>query len=590
MAATRDNSRHVSVPGKSGLRGRRPCAASGGEGRSPNSGQAGASGLRSVVAWLAHGLLLALVLQRTVGAAEASPPPLPSFAELEAAGARIGEIRIEAREIFDTEDPQEDKLLFRWANALHIETRPSVIQRSLLFKTGDPVSVRVIEETERVLRGSRYLHDVALKPVAYRDGVVDIEVTTRDSWTLDLGLSATRSGGANTTGIRISEYNLLGTGVSVSFGRSNDVDRSSNRFQFINQRAFGGWTTLSYTHAANSDGGRDAFAVVRPFYEPDARWAAGVTASKDDRIDAVYNAGEVASEYRHRQDRGEVFGGWSRGLVDGWVRRYSVGLDYRDDAFAPEPGRVAPVELPPDEKLVGPFVRFQLIEDLYRKEQNRNQMGRPEYFDFGLAATVQLGWASTALGSSLDALLYSASISRGFEPAPEQTLIASGAISGRLVDGRVRRQYLGGRAEYYVPQGRRWLFYAAASGDVLTEPGPVDELLLGGENGLRGYPLRYQSGTRRALFTVEERYFTDLYIWRLFRIGGAGFYDLGRAWGGDNVNAANPGWLGNVGAGLRIVSARAAFSTVVHLDIAVPLNATADMDKVQFLVTTKGSF
>jgi hemolysin activation/secretion protein len=118
----------------------------------------------------------------------------------------------------------------------------------------------------------------------------------------------------------------------------------------------------------------------------------------------------------------------------------------------------------------------------------------------------------------------------------------------------------------------------------------LDELLLGGENGLRGYPLRYQSGTRRALFTVEERFYTDLYIWRLFRIGGAGFYDLGRAWGGDNVNAANPGWLGNVGAGLRIVSARAAFSTVVHLDIAVPLNATADMDKVQFLVTTKGSF
>jgi len=29
---------------------------------------------------------------------------------------------------------------------------------------------------------------------------------------------------------------------------------------------------------------------------------------------------------------------------------------------------------------------------------------------------------------------------------------------------------------------------------------------------------------------------------------------------------------------------------VLHLDIAVPLNATAEMDKVQFLVTTKGSF
>ena len=87
--------------------------------------------------------------------------------------------------------------------------------------------------------------------------------------------------------------------------------------------------------------------------------------------------------------------------------------------------------------------------------------------------------------------------------------------------------------------------------------------LLGGDNGLRGYPLRYQSGTRRALFTVEERFYTDLYVWQLFRIGGAAFFDVGRAWGGENVNTVNPGWLSNAGVGMRIVSARAAFSSAI---------------------------
>ena len=82
---------------------------------------------------------------------------LPTFAELEAAGATIGEIRVRVRDIFDTEDPAEDKLLFRWANALHIQTRPGVIERTLLFKSGEPVSVRLIDETERVLRNARYL-------------------------------------------------------------------------------------------------------------------------------------------------------------------------------------------------------------------------------------------------------------------------------------------------------------------------------------------------------------------------------------------------------------------------------------------------
>ncbi len=81
-----------------------------------------------------------------------------------------------AREIFDTEDPKENYLLFKWANALHIQTRPEVIARQVLFKTGDLVSVRVIEETERVLRANRYLYDVQFQPVVQPGGVVDIEV------------------------------------------------------------------------------------------------------------------------------------------------------------------------------------------------------------------------------------------------------------------------------------------------------------------------------------------------------------------------------------------------------------------------------
>ena len=171
-----------------------------------------------------------------------------------------------------------------------------------------------------------------------------------------------------------------------------------------------------------------------------------------------------------------------------------------------------------------------------------------------------------------------------------RVLIASAAISSQYAGGQVRRQRLGAQAQYYLPQDKRWLFYASASGDMLTHPEPSDELLLGGDNGLRGYPLRYQSGQRRALFTMEERFYTDLYIFRLFRIGGAAFFDTGRAWGGSNVNTANPGWLSNAGFGLRIVSVRAAFSNVLHVDVAFPLNTTADIKKVQFLVTTKASF
>jgi len=518
------------------------------------------------------------------------PAAAPSFAELEAVGAKIGEIRILPQNIFDTEDTKEDNLLFRGANALHIVTRKGVVERALLFKSGDPISVRLIEETERVLLKTGYIYEAQFRPVDYKEGVVDIEVLTRDTWTIDLNISAGRSGDSNTSSFGISEFNLLGTGITVSYARSNDVDRSSNEFRIKDDRAFGGWTSVNYSRALNSDGKREAASIAQPFYALDTRWSAGVSAAKDDRIDAIYNAGNVASEYRHRQNLAEVVGGWSQGRVDGWVRRYSIGASYQDDAYALEPGRVAPAQLPPDEKLVGPFFRLEVIEDQFEKKQNFRQIGRPEFLNLGLHSTLQIGRAATGFGSSHDAWLYSASVSHGFEPTPEHTLIASGAISGQYTGGQVQRQRLGGLAEYYLRQNRRWTFYAFASGDVLTNPGPSDTLYLGGDIGLRGYPLRYQSGDRRALFTVEERVYTDLYWYRLFRVGGAAFFDVGRAWGGNNINAANPGWLSDLGLGLRIFSVRAASNNVIHLDVAFPLDPEGNIKKVQFLVKVKTSF
>lgn len=512
------------------------------------------------------------------------------LAELEAAGARIGEVRVITGDIFDTSDPEEDKLPFRVANALHIRTQAAVIEAALLFKKGDALSLNLIEETERLLRSNRYLYDVQIAAVSWHDGVVDIEVRTRDTWSLDPGFSASRAGGANSTGIRLKEYNLLGTGMALSIGRSRTVDRSSNELMFSSERAFGTWTALNYSVANNSDGRRDAVSLVRPFYALDARWAAGLSAARDDRIDAVYNAGNIVSEFRHQQQHAEAFVGWSPGRQKTWVQRWTTGIGWLDERYAPEPDRVAPAQLPDNDRLVTPFVRCELIEDRFEKLKNHNSMARPEFFAMGLAATAQLGWASTSWGSQRNALVYSGSLSRGFELGGRQNLLTSASISGQYAAGQIQRLQLGARAQYYLPHDGRWLFYASASADSLSRPMATETLLLGGDNGLRGYPLRYQNGQRRALLTVEERVFSDAFVWRLWRVGGAAFLDTGRAWGGDALNTVNPGWLSNVGVGLRIVNVRAAFSSVLHIDLAFPLNATSDIKQLQLLVKTKASF
>src|SRR5882672_9562870 len=120
--------------------------------------------------------------------ADVRAQPIPSLTELEAAGAVIGEIVVDTHNIFDLDDPKESSLPYRTANALHFTTRPSLIRRLLLFKSGERVSVRLTEETERLIRSNSSVYEVAITPTAYRDGVVDLAVRTRDTWTLQPGL------------------------------------------------------------------------------------------------------------------------------------------------------------------------------------------------------------------------------------------------------------------------------------------------------------------------------------------------------------------------------------------------------------------
>ncbi|HET9405456.1 MAG TPA: hypothetical protein VFO57_12820, partial [Burkholderiales bacterium] len=332
--------------------------------------------------------------------------PLPSFRELETAGAVIGEIRISSENIFDLNDPRESSWFYRFGNAIHVPTRVGLLRSLLLFRSGERVSVQLIDETERLLRNQGYLYDVSIRAVAYRNGVVDIEVATRDSWSLDPAIKLTREGGTNTSGLGLKENNFLGTGLALGYAYESDVDRSGNEFSIGHGNAFGSRTVIEYRRADFSDGERDAFRLERPFYELDARWAAGLSATRHGRIDSIYSGGAVSGQYRHQADSGEVYGGLSRGLVNGFAHRVSLGIEYRDDAYRADPALVAPPELPQDQKLVAPFVRYELVEDDFRKTQNLDRVQRAEYLRMGTNLRLQLGRAMTGLGSTGDWWLY----------------------------------------------------------------------------------------------------------------------------------------------------------------------------------------
>ncbi len=116
------------------------------------------------------------------------------------------------------------------------------------------------------------------------------------------------------------------------------------------------------------------------------------------------------------------------------------------------------------------------------------------------------------------------------------------------------------------------------------------QILIGGDTGLRGYPLRYQGGEGRWLFTLEQRAFTNWYPFRLVNVGAAAFVDVGGAWGTNRFGTKPQGVLSDVGIGLRLGNSRSGLGNVLHMDLAFPLNGDRSIKSVQFLVETKRSF
>jgi hemolysin activation/secretion protein len=285
-----------------------------------------------------------------------------------------------------------------------------------------------------------------------------------------------------------------------------------------------------------------------------------------------------------------AWGGWSTGLKGRRVKRFTIGFTQDESRFASAPGSVPTDPIPTDRNLVYPWIGFDFVEDSFEKAKNRDQIERTEDFFLGNRFRGLLGYSSTRFGADRDAVVFGGQFGTSFQSTDFLTMLVDSAAEGRVEDGSARDTILKASGHLYVHLSKKWLLFSMLSGTMGVNLDQDHELVLGGENGLRGYPRNYQAGDRSALFTVEGRYFSSLYLFRLVRFGGAAFYDMGKAWGGDYVNALDSGILRDIGFGLRVTITRSGLGNVIHLDVAFPLDGDPTISRVQYLVTTKQSF
>ncbi|HQR49383.1 MAG TPA: hypothetical protein PL152_08600, partial [Steroidobacteraceae bacterium] len=419
---------------------------------------------------------------------------IPSPAELQAQGAVIGRIIVIPDNIFDTSIPGESGWLYRTANKLHIKTRESVIRGQLLFKKGDPYDARLVQETERILRGNSFLYDARITPVAYDGHTVDLEVRTRDVWTLNPGLNFGRAGGKNELNVHVQEQNLFGTGRKVEVAWDSNVDRNALTFSFVDPHFLQAFTRLAVAYSDATDGSTKFLKLERPFYALDTRRAAGTTLADSEFTDYRWELGKKVGQFRDHDQYYDLGGGWSPGLVAGWANRYTFGATYHEQQFAPDDDKPLGGPLPPDQKFVYPWIGYERVQDAFQERVNQDQIMRTEDVLVGFRGWARLGYASAALGSESSALILDSGVQDGADLTPRQSLFGSAWASGRYERGEIRNGILGAESHYYLQTSERSKFYARLSGTVTRNLDENLQLTLGGDTGLRGYPYAYQAG------------------------------------------------------------------------------------------------
>jgi len=536
--------------------------------------------------------------------------PIPDGDELEAQQAHIGQILITRKNIFDPNEPKENYWPYRLANKLHIVTREEVIRRELLFQPGDLYSQELIDESERNLRALGVIYHVSIRPTAYHDGVVDLEVTSQDTWTFRPSVRFSRAGGNNSYGLAFSEQNFLGRLKVIAISQKKDIDRSTTQLSYLDPRILGSRYSLRTYYADSSDGTSWGLFTSRPFYSLNTSWSMTGGGEHVQRTSKLYSDGEAVSEFVQVTDSLNASYGVSSGLIGDNVVRFTFGYQYLQNDFsevegAPPPGNNCvvsgvyladpglypgiPICQPPDQKFSGPTFNLEVLKAQFIKVTNYNQFDREEDFNLGNDLNLSLWLSLKDFEADSSQVIVGLTDSVGIPVSNSTNFLYSGGLTGRVGSGEAENVVLAQAMEAYCRVTPRQTFYGRLGFDVGINLDEQNQLLLGGDTGLRGYPTRQFDGDRRFLLTLEHRFFSNIEMFRLVRLGFAGFVDVGDAWYGTSESLSD--LHSDFGIGLRFGVVRSSVASIGRLDLAYSVDADqTDSPRIQLLFGTALKF
>jgi hypothetical protein len=500
-----------------------------------------------------------------------------------------------AHTIFD-ESEEGIVFLHRWANAIHIDTKIMTLENEATFFLNKcNKNFADMAELERHLRSRRYLRDAK---VTADEGVENITINTWDNWSLMPTVSFGRKGGINTYSFGIKERNLLGLGIDTEIESYRNTQRSGYKvlatiplFQKQN-------TDVKLRFADNDDGQQHSLFVNKSFAAFHTKTAYRLGFNEESRNDTLFQNGQDQSIYAHDISYKEANYAWLDFNNDSRLLRYRIGITQDKDTFSAlsieeSNALTSPplTTIPPESRdLLYPWLAFEYIEKDFRKLTNVHLITQIEDFNHGWQLNSRLGIAN---GNKEDSAwtLWNLQVKKGFNIHNNALLLLDLALANDIYQDRDSRLLVKVTAEYFYQLNKTWGFYLS-NANVVSKNQYLDQpVTMGGNTGLRGFPLQYQHGQNSIKATSEIRYYPEINLFKLFDLAGVAFVDAGRTYGQSTVKNIEEGWLGSAGVGLRLHSPHSGGNhPIIHIDFAFPQSDNPNIDTFEIRIQAKKSF
>jgi len=320
-------------------------------------------------------------------------------------------------------------------------------------------------------------------------GNIDVSVETRDLWTLLPEISFSRSGGENKSSIGFRESNLFGWGKRLSLARTTDAERNGYLFVYDDPNILSSRYRGRIEYSDNDDGKRHYLELTYPFYSIDTPYSYGLLSYSDQRTESLYKRGEVFSKFSQKTDYNRIYFGHSRLLSNSWTQRLTVGYTHEQQSFAGTPETNTPLAEQRD--LSYPYVSGHWFEDRFVKVRNFDSIYRTEDLNLGWNLQALLGYSSEEVSNDASRAIYSFNAKKAHFSGNDTLWRFHASLDGYWNEqqGKVENLFASSQVQYYLNTSLEQSWYARVRLDYANNPTPDKQLILGGENGLRGYPL-----------------------------------------------------------------------------------------------------